>query len=52
MLETNAFYLWPTGQAYEGEKWRIVRQNHRDVVIQNIEGYRATVHPLTIVRKS
>ena len=48
MMNTNVFYRWPTGESYVGEKWRIVRQTRRDVVIQNVEGYRATVSPLMI----
>jgi hypothetical protein len=48
MMNTQTFYTWPTGNSYPGEKWRIVSQTRRDVVIQNVEGYRATVSPLMI----
>jgi hypothetical protein len=47
-MNTNIRYTWPTGNSYPNEAWRIVRQTRRDVVIQNVEGYKATVSPLTI----
>lgn len=48
MLNTKIRYTWPTGNAYPNEAWRILRQSRQNVVIQNVEGFRATVSPLTI----
>lgn len=39
----DTIVTWPTGNAYEGEEWVVIREGVRDVVIQNREGYRATV---------
>lgn len=45
----DTLVTWPTGNAYEGEEWAVVREGVRDVVIQNREGYRATVSKESVV---
>lgn len=33
---------------FQGERFRVLRVMRRDIVIQNVEGYRMTVSPLTV----
>jgi len=47
-MNTQSIVTWPTGNAYPGERWRVVKVMARDIVIQNVDGYRATVSPLTV----
>jgi hypothetical protein len=48
MHELNSLVRWPTGEAYPNEQWKVIKATPRDLVIENKDGYRATVHPLSV----
>jgi hypothetical protein len=49
-MNTQTLVTWPTGNFYPDEVWRVrqVKNGGRDIVIQNRDGYKATVSVLTV----
>ena len=47
-FKVNSLVRWPTGEAYPEEKWTVVKVTRRDLVIENKDGYRATVSPESV----
>lgn len=48
MFKVGDTVRWPTGEAYPMEPWTVIKVTGRDLVIEDKDGYRATVHRLTI----